>query len=238
MPSQGITATRWAVSNIAALFAAGIVVLSPVIAGTSDSPTPYSVTAEGIMLPAGATFQNGGHVNIRTSTGSYGVHFEALNNMPSGKWIGQSFLPWSAFGLDSVTTCVEWLQLAEYNEHYGEGGQPPVGNGCEPVTPDPEPTPTLEPTPAPEPTPTPSTSEPTPAPEPSETPAPEETIAPVSEPVTPSQEPIAVPEEVDRTRLAATGAETGPIGLIGAMLVGLGAAAVYLNRRFVHTRGN
>ena len=40
------------------------------------------------------------------------------------------FLPWSALGLDTATLCVEWLQTDLYAQHFGEGGQAPVGNGC------------------------------------------------------------------------------------------------------------
>ena len=96
----------------------------------SDSPTPYTVDATGVTLPAGATFQDNGHVNVKTNQGDKGIHFESLNNQPSGQWIGQGFLPWSAFGFDTATLCVTWVQLSQYNEHFGEGGQSPVGIGC------------------------------------------------------------------------------------------------------------
>lgn len=104
-------------------------------AGGSDSPTPYSVTNEGITLPAGYTFEDNGHVNIQSNLGNKGIHFEALNNQPSGQWIGATFLPWSAFGVDPAGLCVTWVQLSKFNEHHGEGGQAPVGAGCNPVIP-------------------------------------------------------------------------------------------------------
>lgn len=225
----------------ASLFVLGTATIA--YAGGSDAPTPYQVTAQGITLPAGTTFPDGGHVNIRTTAGSYGIHFESLNNQPAGKWIGKSFLPWSAFGLDSATVCATWVQISIFGEHFGEGGQAPVGNGCV-VTPTPTPTPTREPTETPSPTPTPEptgTPEPTPSPEPTGTPKPTPTptapaeppvVVPTPEPtetpVTPSPEPgvtppvstptpvaSAVPDEPERTtqRLADTG---GPsLGLIG-----------------------
>lgn len=104
-------------------------------AGGSDAPTPYTVDAVGITLPAGVTFPDNGHVNIKTNLGDFGLHFESLNNQPSGQWIGQSHLPWSAFGLDPAKVCVIWVQVSMYNEHFGEGGQPPVGAGCGAVPP-------------------------------------------------------------------------------------------------------
>lgn len=93
--------------------------------GGSDGVTPYSVTAEGITLPAGCFFEDNGHVNIKTSVGPKNIHFESRNNQPSGQWIGKSFLPWSAFGL-SGDFCVSWVQMSAFNEHFGEGGQKPV----------------------------------------------------------------------------------------------------------------
>ncbi|QWY84085.1 hypothetical protein SEA_A3WALLY_278 [Microbacterium phage A3Wally] len=93
--------------------------------GVSDGVTPYSVTKDGITLPAGCFFEDNGHVNIKTSAGPKGIHFESRNNQPSGQWIGQSFLPWSAFGL-SGDFCVSWVQMSAFNEHFGEGGQKPV----------------------------------------------------------------------------------------------------------------
>ena len=105
------------------------------LSGGSDSPNPYTVDSAGITLPAGQTFQDHGHVNLVTSAGGKGIHFEALNNQPSGKWIGEGFIPWSAFGLVSCDT-VSWVQLSQFNEHYGEGGQPAVTVGPCPESPE------------------------------------------------------------------------------------------------------
>lgn len=156
----------------------------------SDDPTPYTVGEHGITLPDGQVFQDNGHVNVKTNQGDKGIHFESLNNQPSGKYIGQNFLPYDAFGYDVLSLCVNWVQLSQYNEHFGEGGQAPVGKGCATVTPTPDPTPTE--TPTPEPTPT-ETATPTPTPKPSETPT--EPVEPESsEPptVTPVPEPVPV----------------------------------------------
>lgn len=110
----------------AALLALGVA--TPAQAGGSDSPTPYTVDSAGITLPTPDTFPDGGHVNLTTSQGGKGIHFESLNNQPSGQWIGQSFIPWSAFGLTDCDT-VSWVQVSLYNEHYGEGGQESITVG-------------------------------------------------------------------------------------------------------------
>lgn len=103
----------------------GLFIATPAYAGGSDSPTPYTVDQTGITLPEGVTFPDGGHVNITSTSGGHGIHFESLNNQPSGQWIGKSFIPWSAFGLDAAE-CVSWVQISLYDEHFGEGQQPPV----------------------------------------------------------------------------------------------------------------
>lgn len=135
MSARNTATTRWrlAAAGMAALLvgAGAFGGMTAAYAAGSDDPTPYTVTESGLTLPAGQTFVNGGHVNVRTNQGHRGMHFEALNNQPSGKWIGQNFLPWEAFGFDTDTLCVEWVQVGEFNEHFGEGGQEPVGRGCE-----------------------------------------------------------------------------------------------------------
>ncbi|WP_430868323.1 hypothetical protein [Demequina aurantiaca] len=118
-----------------AVLTAGMVAFAAVpaeAAGGSDDPTPYTVTASGITLPAGTSFPDNGHVNIKTTAGDKSIHFESQNNQPSGTWIGESFLPWSAFGLTGEF-CVTWVQIADFKEHFGEGGQEPVCIGKPPV---------------------------------------------------------------------------------------------------------
>lgn len=91
-------------------------------AGGSDAPTPYTVTASGVQLPAGATFQAHGHINWKTTTGSYGMHFDPNNNQPGGAFIGKDFFPIQL----APGECIVWVQVSNYNEHFGEGGQAPV----------------------------------------------------------------------------------------------------------------
>lgn len=108
--------------------------------GGSDSPTPYTVDTTGITLPQGKTFENNGHVNLRTTQGGKNIHFEYLNwpeDHPKKYYIGKNFIPWSAFGLTGEF-CVSWVQIDGYNEHFGEGGQTEVCVGI-PETPKPEP---------------------------------------------------------------------------------------------------
>lgn len=115
-------------------------------ANGSDSPPPYEVTQPGITLPDGKTLQAHGHVNVKYTDfeggdpRSAGVHFDPNNNHPGGQWIGESFIPWSAFGLTD-NFCITWVQVHGYNQHWGEGKQkkmcvPPV-NPCvdDPYTP-------------------------------------------------------------------------------------------------------
>ncbi|QYF98938.1 hypothetical protein [Microbacterium sp. PAMC21962] len=199
---------------IAAALAA-VLLVAPM--GGSDAPTPYTVDAAGITLPAGASFTDGGHVNIRTTTGSYSIHFEALNNQPSGKWIGASFLPWSAFGLDAASVCVEWVQLAEFPEHFGEGGQAPVGAGCS-VTPEPSPSPTLTSQPSPSPSQTVAASP---------TPAPSEVVTPITTSTLHPQ--IVSTEGAGPTRLAESGAQLFPFAA-GVALIAAGVAFIRIRK--------
>lgn len=116
-------------------------------AGGSDSPTPYTVDSSGITLPGSDTFPAHGHVNLTTSQGGKGIHFDPNNGHPGAQWIGASYIPWSAFGLTTCDT-VSWVQIHGYNEHYGEGGQPPIVVGsCAPQVEEPPVAP--PPTPAP-----------------------------------------------------------------------------------------
>lgn len=124
-------------------------------AGGSDGATPYVVDPAGIAL-VGVAYPDNGHVNIRTADGdTYGLHFEskcitrtdaecAGARHDAAQYIGQAFIPWSAFGLDPAAACVEWVQVSLYNEHHGEGGQSPVGNGCSSSVVVPEPEPVVE----------------------------------------------------------------------------------------------
>jgi len=115
-----------------------LLLAAPAAQASSDSPTPYLVTTEGVQLPAGDTFEANGHVNVRfyapddNVQRSAGLHFDPNNGHPGGQWIGKSFIPWSAFGIEDGSE-IRWVQVHGYNEHFGEGGQKPI-----PVTPKPE----------------------------------------------------------------------------------------------------
>src|SRR5690625_1139722 len=122
-----------------ALTVAGLLAISPTVAfaGGSDSPTPYEVTEAGVMLPDGQVFPAHGHINVRIDGVGYGIHFDPNNGHPGGARIGQSFIPWAAFGVD--TGCTEWVQISSFNEHFGEGGQAPVCFGDAEPEPEPDP---------------------------------------------------------------------------------------------------
>jgi hypothetical protein len=175
-------------TSLAATAATTLVLLpvSAAVAGGSDAPVPYDVSPDGLTLPAGNTFGDNEHVNIRYAVDgvekSAGVHFESLNDQPSGQFIGQDFLPWS-YLIDDDDYCITWVQVSVFDEHFGEGGQDPV------CTTDPEPEPTPEPTdPTPTPEPTDPTTTPEPTPEPTPFPEPEPSPLP-TDPVTPTPEP-------------------------------------------------
>lgn len=200
----------------AGVLAGAVLVLAPAtaFAAGSDAPTPYNVSGDGVTLPDGQTFRDGGHVNVRTTANlAYGLHFEDRNwptDHPKRAYIGESFIPWSAFGIPEGQACISWVQIAEFNEHYGEGGQPAVGPDCaggpvDPEDPKSEPEEPAEPTEEP-------TEEPTP--EPTEEPSPE-----------PTEEPVVTPEptETPSEPLEPAGSDMTPVLLGGgALLVALG----------------
>ncbi|KAH8913722.1 carbohydrate-binding module family 1 protein [Atractiella rhizophila] len=102
----------------------------------------------GVTLPNGG-YSDGGHVNYQaiscsqyqcgqsytSNSGwtpqSFGTHFESQNNQPSGQYIGKNCYDFSgasqAYG---GSYCVTWVQLSQYNQHYGEGGQAPQCQNC------------------------------------------------------------------------------------------------------------
>lgn len=174
-------------------------------AAGSDSPTPYTVDTAGITLPAGQSFPDNGHVNVRWTGGAAGLHFEgkcvtrtdaecAGGRHAAAQFIGRSFIPWSAFGVPA-DACVTWVQIAQFTEHFGEGGQAPVCLTEE------EPCPTTT-------TPTTPTSEPT-SPEPSSTPTPTSDPTPTPTESAPSSEPEPTPSE-SSTSPSETPASTDP----------------------------
>lgn len=213
----------------------GVVVFATAArAAGSDSPTPYTVDKTGITLPAGQTFPAHGHVNVRWTNpdGAAGVHFDPNNGQPGGVWIGQPSIPWTAFGVPAGA-CVAWVQVSTFNEHFGEGGPPPM---ClteeEPWTPEPQPTETPTTTPAPSPTPSP-TSVPTspvlPSPTVAPSPGPSGAAPATPDAVTYRSEVLAVDDPADE--LAATGANAWVIGGAAAAALILGTYLVVLRRR-------
>ena len=233
---------------------AGLLAILPM--GGSDSPTPYTLTNEGIQLPAGVTFQDNGHVNVETTKGTVNVHFEgkcgtdkpdgcSADRIASAKYIGKGFIPWTVFNINIEETCVTWVQISNLNEHHGEGDQPGFGGGCitPPVEPTPTPTPTPTVTPTEEPSDTPTTVEPseTPTPEPSET-STTETPTPTTNTTaaavaveTPSlshktkePQPTGEPGE---TILASTGLDVAIYVMITVFLLVSGGVLVYVYKR-------
>ena len=179
---------------LTAALVAAFVVSGPAHAGGSDSPTPYTVTAQGITFPRPLAAHD--HVNVRLTDGtSRGLHLDPNNGHPGGAWIAASFLPWSALGITGG--CISWVQVAGYNEHFGEGGQSPVCLTTPTPTPAPEPSWTAEPEPSVEPTPTapPTSPEPSSSPSPTQpepSPEPSVTVEPTSEPE-PQPSPSSTP---------------------------------------------
>lgn len=116
------------------------------VAVGSGGPIPYTVTADGVTLPSGASFPANGHVNYRatkldgTGEKSFGVHFDPNNKQPGGRFIGKSFFGFTNYPATAqygaITNsaasafpggyCITWVQVSKYNEHFGEGGQQPV----------------------------------------------------------------------------------------------------------------
>ena len=147
---------------------------------------PFTVTAEGVSLPAGQTFPDGGHVNLIATAPHTDLHFEekciarvdaeCATLHAAAQFIGTSFIPWSAFGL--TDGCVSWVQVAGIPKHFGDAGEAPICLGGTPsatptqpaATPDPTGTlPTASPSPSPSST---ATPEPSPSPTPSVTSSP------------------------------------------------------------------
>lgn len=204
----------------------GSVLLAPAATATggSDAATPYDVSSHGLTLPDGATFADGGHVNIRFTTpdgteDSASIHFESQNDQASGEFVGERYLPWSQL-IDADGYCVTWVQVGGYDEHFGEGGQKPVCSDSEPPQ---EPTPSDEPVvPSQEPTEPSEDVTPSPAAEPTEA---------ADDSASPSPSAGADVAGADDGQLAATGATVGAAALFAALLAAGGAAIIVLTRR-------
>ena len=227
----------------------------------SDAATPYRVTGTGLELPAGATLQVHGHVNVvytsALGTVSRNVHIEGPGT-PFGDLAGASALTWDRAGLPP-DACITWVQVGGYDEHFGEGGQAPVCRTGAPAAPPAAPAPApsdAAPAPAPvAPAPVappasapPAPAEPLPsapaqaAPAPDEAPAaPAPAVPPTpaeraevlaADEPTPAPSPTAAGAVVERSEvLAATGARTGALLGGAALALAAGTALVVWRRR-------
>ena len=124
---------------------AALVVAGPtaVAVAGSDAPTPYTVTAEAVTLPAGHVFAAHNHVNYRvTALGggkatAFGLHFDPNNGHPGGAYIGASTFDFAqAAEAFPAGYCVTWVQVDGFDEHFGEGGQEPVCTTTPPASPE------------------------------------------------------------------------------------------------------
>ncbi|WP_163275359.1 hypothetical protein [Cellulomonas iranensis] len=196
---------RVAVAAVAfvVFFVLGALVAARAVAAGSDAPPPYTVTAAALTFPTPLAAH--GHVNVRLADGrAAGLHLDPNGGHPGSRWIGATFLPWSALGV--LDGCVAWVQWSDTNEHYGEGGQGPVCLN------DPTPTATSTSTPEPTwtPTPTPTVS-PTPTPTPAQvsTPTPTPSASPVPDPAPgPSTTPTPTPTSSSSPTLGSTATST------------------------------
>ncbi|MFF3064259.1 hypothetical protein ACFVQ3_06855 [Oerskovia sp. NPDC057915] len=188
-----------------ALLTAAILVATPTIASAgSDSPTPYTVTASGVSLPAGQVFREHGHVNYRataldgTGEQSFNVHLETANGRSTAAYVGASFLDFAgAVAAFPAGFCVTWVQVEGFDEHFGEGGQAPE------CTPRPTPLSPAPPIPRPVPSPAPSTDVP-------------DGGAPVATPTSPPTVEAPTPAPVTGRELAATGPAPEGVPVAGA----------------------
>lgn len=206
-------------------------------AGGSDDPTPYTVTADGLSLPAGRTFVEHDHVNVRYVVGDQTLtaqlHVQAAT--AQGAFAGRTGLAWTELGLPD-TYCVTWVEVSGYNEHFGEGGQRPACTDA-PTTAEP-----VEPIPA-APAGPPAAAEPVPVPSTSETPVPtpSPTVSGAALVATPA--PTSTASVVRSEVLSAGSGIGGGLAITGSGLlvpvlgVGTAALAAGVVLRSVHRRG-
>lgn len=199
----------------------------------SDDPTPYAVTAEGLTLPAGRTFVEHDHVNVRYvvdgQTGSAQLHVQAAT--AQGAFAGRTGLAWTELGLPD-RYCVTWVEVSGYNEHFGEGGQrpactdaPATAEPVEPIAAVPA-VPAAPPAAAPAPDAT-NTASPTPA----ATPVPSPTVSGAALVATPTPTPTSTASVV-RSEVLSAGSTPSQASLaitgsgLLAPVLGLGTAAL------------
>lgn len=186
-----------------ALLTTAILAATPAIAfAGSDSPTPYTVTADGVTLPTGRVFHEHDHVNYRATaldgTGGrdFNLHLESGNGRSTATHIGAGSLDFAdAAAAFPTGYCVTWVQVAGFDEHFGEGRQEPV------CTPAPA-TPVTRPAPVPRPAPvSPGVAVPDGG-APVDSPVTEPSPTSPETPATPGTTPVTTPDDEG---LAATG---------------------------------
>ncbi|GCE78491.1 hypothetical protein [Cellulomonas biazotea] len=198
-------------------------------AGGSDDPTPYTVTAEGLTLPAGRTFVEHDHVNVRYvvdgETRSAMLHVQAAT--AQGAFAGRGDVRWSELGLPE-RYCVTWVEVSGYNEHFGEGGQRPVCTSD--TTPPPRTAVPVAPIPAEPATPPGSDATPTPTPTPEPSPSVSGAVLDTSPGATPSATPSATPDPRAEVLAAGDGPSRGGLAITGSdvliPVLGVGTAAL------------
>lgn len=222
MPARRTAAsTLTSATALALLTGVAVVGAATGASAGSDAPTPYRVTSHGLELPAGDVLDVHDHVNVRFTTpagpAARTVHVEGPGTV-FGDLAGASTLTWDRAGVPA-DACVTWVQVAGYDEHFGEGGQAPV---CRtPVAP-PAPTP-APPAPAPVAPPAvppaataPASPAPVPAPAAPATPAPaapSDDVAPAPDdaPVAPAPAaPAPAPTTTERAEVLAEGPAPTP----------------------------
>jgi len=206
---------------VATVVAVAVMFAAPAWGTGSGDPTPYTVSRDGLTFPSPLHAHS--HINVRTADGvTHGLHIDPNNGHPGASWVGQSFVPWSAFGI--TDGCVVWVQWSGASEHFGEGGQKPVCLHTPHHTKEPHPCPT---TPAPTPTATPTpestasstpTSSPTASPSPGSeadttppVPAPSASSPSTSSTPTPSSVPSPIPAPNPTSASAASSASPSPV---------------------------
>ncbi|MFS0705863.1 hypothetical protein AB6N23_15230, partial [Cellulomonas sp. 179-A 9B4 NHS] len=133
-------AVRPALGTAALTLAASAALLAATATGAaagSDAPTPYRVTATGLELPTGQVLAEHAHLNVLWTSatgagaGATNVHLEGAGT----RWhdlVGAASVTWERLGLPA-DACVRWVQVAGFDEHFGEGGQAPVCRTASPA---------------------------------------------------------------------------------------------------------
>lgn len=229
---------------IAALMVAGVVlsVASCAVTPAHADELSFSVSAEGVTLPAGQTFPDGGHVNIHASQPHTDLHFEAkcITRVDAecagalhdaAQYIGTSFIPWSAFGLTG-SFCIPWVQVAGIDKHFGDAGEAPICAGGTPSTTSPLPSSTPTPSPTSTPGPTSSPSSEPPATGVSSPPKSGQPAAASTDPTSPTTSPSLTSATAAPDRLADTGTDAVPVFVAGAvLLLAYGGTILWCRRR-------